>query len=596
MKHKEKSLANNAELMSEETIDALFTALKNRKNFILEAGAGAGKTYSLIQALRHILENKADYLPRTDQKVACLTYTRVARDEIKARTDEDPTIFADTLHGFLWEMISPYQKALASALPSLKNWQLVHEQRPDFKELPVVYDLGIRGIHQDRITLHHDDIPELAIQLFGNEKFRSLIADRFPVIFIDEYQDTPLGLADAILSGWDSDRITPIVGFFGDHWQQIYDKTCGAIKHSSLEYIPKNANFRSDKSVVDFLNHLRPELPQAPKANAESGTVTIFHTNEWPGKRLTRSWKGQISHEATQSCLRWVQEDSRISVWAKDSKNLKVLMLTHRAIANELGYPSLPEIFHYNDAFTHKEDPVIEFLVDTLEPAIQAFVERKFGELFRILGSKGPTLRAPKDKQLWVKFFESLNSKSITGTVGDVLELSRQQSFFAIPTKVADRHRQLTESLQVLTPDETFEKPRSLDEYEKLLAVPYAEIRALRQYFEDGSLFSTQHAVKGAEFDDVIVVVGRGWSKYNFAKMIADHNSEQLQNSTFQHSRNLFYVAASRAKHNLAFLFVQELSDDAIRNLNDWAGQENVISISFDEPGLRHTLMEFEQR
>jgi DNA helicase-2/ATP-dependent DNA helicase PcrA len=115
------SVSDNAERASEEALNTLFTALDDRRNFKLEAGAGAGKTYSLIQALRRILENKSAYLPRSDQRVACLTYTKVARDEIKARTDEDPAIFADTLHGFLWEMISPYQKALRAALRASKS-------------------------------------------------------------------------------------------------------------------------------------------------------------------------------------------------------------------------------------------------------------------------------------------------------------------------------------------------------------------------------------------------------------------------------------------------------------------------------------------
>lgn len=585
----DSTVADNAERASEEALAALFTALDNRMNFKLEAGAGAGKTYSLIQALRHIRENKSIYLPRNDQRVACLTYTKVARDEIKARTDEDPVIFADTLHGFLWEMISPYQKALNAALRSSVSWQKRLAENPDISGLAIEYDLGIPGLHEDRITLHHHDIPEFAIQLFGNEKFRSLITDRFPVIFIDEYQDTPSGLAEAFLSGHGEDRTSSVVGFFGDHWQQIYDKTCGSIEHSSLTSIPKNANFRSDRSVVDFLNKLRPELPQAPRADASEGTVTVYHSNTWPGVRQGKNWKGQISPEATQACLEWLQHASPSSTWIQNSKDLKVLMLTHATIANELGYPSLPRVFGSNDAFANKEDPVIEYLVDTVEPAMQAFSEHKYGELFRLLGSKRPTLTAPTDKHRWTEYFDSLISTSNTGTIGDVLDLLNSQNLFSVPTQVARRERELKEALLALGQEEELEAPRKLVEHWALRSVPHAETRALRSYLEDSTVFSTKHSVKGAEFDDVIVLVGRGWTKYDFAKMIAAHapqsNPELKQAGSFQHSRNLFYVSASRAKHNLAFLFVQELGDDAVAVLEDWAGQENVISIDFDETG-----------
>lgn len=478
----DSNVADNAERASEEALATLFAALDSRRNFKLEAGAGAGKTYSLIQALRRILKNKSVYLPRSDQRVACLTYTKVARDEIKARTDEDPAIFADTLHGFLWEMISPYQKALAAALRSSESWQERLAENPDISGLAIEYDLGIRGLHEDRITLHHNDIPEFAIQLFGNEKFRSLITDRFPIVFIDEYQDTPSGLAEAVLPGHGEDRTSPVVGFFGDHWQQIYDRTCGSIEHSSLTSIPKNANFRSDRSIVDFLNKLRPELPQAPRADADEGTVTVYHSNTWPGTRLGRNWKGQISQEATQACLEWLQRASPSSTWIQNSKDLKVLMLTHATIANELGYPSLPGVFSSNDSFANKEDTVIEFLVDTVEPAMQAFSEHKYGKLFRLLGSKRPTLTAPKDKHRWSECFDSLISTSSTGTIGDVLDLLNSQNLFSVPTRVIKRGRDLEEALLALGPGEELEEPRKLVEHRSLRSVPYAEIGALRSY------------------------------------------------------------------------------------------------------------------
>ncbi|WP_222440174.1 UvrD-helicase domain-containing protein [Arthrobacter alpinus] len=587
MIHLDGAVANTAEQASKVALAAVFSALEGRSNFKVEAGAGAGKTYTLIQALKHILGNKGVYLPRSDQRVACLTYTKVARDEIKARTDENPSIFADTLHGFLWEMISPFQKALASSLQTSEAWSDMLSENPDIDGLAIDYDLGIRGVYEDRVALHHDDIPAFAIQLFGNKKFRSLITDRFPVIFIDEYQDTPAGLVEAVLSGHGADRTSPVVGFFGDHWQQIYDRTCGSIEHSTLTSIPKNANFRSDRSVVNFLNHLRPELPQAPRDEAGDGTVTIYHTNSWPGTRLGRNWKGQISHEATQACLAWIQTASRSSTWIRESKDLKVLMLTHATIANELGYPSLPRIFRYNDAFAKKEDPVVEYLVDTIEPALQAFKDHKYGELFRTLGSKKPTLRAPKDKILWTGFFDSLAKASIGGTVGDVLDLLGSQQMFSVPTRVTKRESELQEALSALGPDAELQEPRKLVEHHAFRMVPYLEVQALHSYLDDETIFSTKHSVKGAEFDDVVVVVGRGWTKYDFAKMLSAHAPQGdpalRQASSFEPSRNLFYVSASRAKHNLVLLFVQELNDDALAVLTDWSGQDNIVSIEFDD-------------
>ncbi|MHA2789822.1 UvrD-helicase domain-containing protein [Corynebacterium sp. S7] len=585
---------NTAEQAGKEALAAVFYSLEERRNFKLEAGAGAGKTYSLIQALKHILARRSTYLPRGDQRIACLTFTKVARDEIIARTDESPFIFADTLHGFLWEMIRPFQKSLQASLLQSEAWAKILEEGQEINELPIDYELGFRSINEEKITLHHEDIPTFAIELFGNSKFRTLITDRFPIIFIDEYQDTPAGLAEAMLSGEGTNHRSPVIGFFGDHWQQIYDRTCGSIDHPTLTAIPKNANFRSDRSIVSFLNHLRPELAQKPTSDATNGSVTVYHTNEWPGTRLAGHWKGQISHEATRACLSWLNPVTSIGEHSHGADTLKILMLTHTTIANELGYSTLPTVFERNDAFIRKEDPVIEYLIDTIEPALGSFERHRFGDLFDVLGGRRPILGSPRDKVRWNDFFHQLISTSENGTVGDMLDLLVKQSLFALPTRVGKREQELREALETLSPGEELKTPRRLVEHQKLRAVAYTEIRALNEYLSDSTVFSTKHAVKGAEFDDVIVVLGRGWSRYDFSKMLSNYprrdDLDERERTSFERSRNLFYVAASRAKHNLSLLFVQKLDENALATLTAWVGRENVISIEFaDETTLSLT-------
>src|SRR5690625_2961016 len=125
---------------------AVFEALDSREHFKLEAGAGAGKTTSLIAALKRVLADRKSYLSRDDQQVACLTYTRVARDQIIERTDASPYILADTLHGFLWEIISPYQTALGQALLLSEKWKDKLSGRTTLEGFEISYDFGIRSI------------------------------------------------------------------------------------------------------------------------------------------------------------------------------------------------------------------------------------------------------------------------------------------------------------------------------------------------------------------------------------------------------------------------------------------------------------------
>lgn len=333
-----------AEQESQKTLRDILAALEGRSNFKLEAGAGAGKTYSLIETLRHILSNRSEYLPRDGQRVACITYTNVARNEIIRRTDSSPHVFAETIHGFLWETISRFRKSLLHEIETLPGFARLLEDQTSLQDYSVSYDLGFRSVDEHTIRLHHDDVPTLAARLFVKPKFRRLVADRFPIVLVDEYQDTPAGLAEALLGERSSFSGESTYGFFGDHWQQIYDKTCGSIDHLPVKPIQKRANWRSSQAVVALLNNMRPELPQATVADSINGTVTVYHTNNWTGPRGTHSKKGQIPDRALKETLHWVSEDARLRHGKEATGPTKILMLTHSSIAAELGFGVLIDL------------------------------------------------------------------------------------------------------------------------------------------------------------------------------------------------------------------------------------------------------------
>ena len=101
--------------------------------------------------------------------------------------------------------------------------------------------------------------------------------------------------------------------------------------------------------------------------------------------------------------------------------------------------------------------------------------------------------------------------------------------------------------------------PRPLKELDHLHAVPYQEIVALCSYLSGHSPFETKHGVKGAEFDNVLVVVGRGWNRYNFSPDARTGSRSPRyspdRHGAFERNRNLFYVTCSRPKKRLAVLF-----------------------------------------
>ena len=76
---------NPAEEASRKALAEVYGCLERKESFLVEAGAGAGKTYTLVKALHFLMDRYQHILPQRHQKIACITFTNVAKDEIDAR-------------------------------------------------------------------------------------------------------------------------------------------------------------------------------------------------------------------------------------------------------------------------------------------------------------------------------------------------------------------------------------------------------------------------------------------------------------------------------------------------------------------------------
>ena len=90
--------------------------LEAHESFISEAGAGSGKTGTLIAALTYLLGAKAKELLQSGQQIVCITYTNVAVNEIMSRINRDPLVRVSTIHDFLWSVIGKFQNELRAGI------------------------------------------------------------------------------------------------------------------------------------------------------------------------------------------------------------------------------------------------------------------------------------------------------------------------------------------------------------------------------------------------------------------------------------------------------------------------------------------------
>ncbi len=558
--------AQQAQLKIDEALDA-------GHSFRLEAGAGAGKTYSLAAALKRLIKERGPALVQSGQKVACITFTEVARNEIAQEIEDHPAILVDTIHGFSWAFLRQFQKALRDSLAGMEERKEKIEQGGGVGTKPVDYDFGFFGVNADKITLNHDDIPELMAKLLYQEKFRRILGQQFPVIFIDEYQDTHRHFMESITNNFLKPATGPLVGLFGDHWQTIYRSEYELAQYP-IEEIAKGSNFRSVPAVVDVLNKLRPELQQAVHDTEAKGEARFFHTNSYRGDRTSdRHSKEDLPPDLARKTREALTQRLQNEGW--DMSKTKVLMLTHNVLAAEQGYPNIADIFSgRTDLFAKKEDPTIKFFAEVVEPMCASYASSRYGEMFKILGS-GPAIAKHEDKANWRRDMDALQKLRAEGTIGQVIDCLQSTKRPSPPDRVLRREEELRALDDAPIPEES----SALQRYRKLRDVPYREVIEVVKFIEKQTSFATQHSVKGAEFENVLVVLGGGWNHYNWPQLLELIHTKALNAKNtkgFYRARNLFYVSISRPMTRLAVLATQTIPAPALEAVSHLFGAVNV--------------------
>lgn len=95
-----------------ETLNEIFKSIDNNRSIIFNSGAGAGKTYALIESLKYVIRNYEKKLKKHNQKIICITYTNIATREVKERLGNTDLVLVSTIHERIWDLIKDYQKEL----------------------------------------------------------------------------------------------------------------------------------------------------------------------------------------------------------------------------------------------------------------------------------------------------------------------------------------------------------------------------------------------------------------------------------------------------------------------------------------------------
>ena len=559
-----KEVVDEANNIDEKIIETLCA----KQSFCVEAGAGSGKTYSLMKVIEWLQKNKSLEYKRDGKKVACLTFTNAAVDVIQSRLQNDSFIAPSTIHNFAWNTIKQFQEKI---IDILANNSLLPEDCDKEKIQTVQYTLGIKYFSEEDdycLYLGHNDILKLFSSMLDNTKFQKILANRYPIILIDEYQDSNKEIIDKFINYYISKESGIQFGFFGDSWQTIYgtNGACGEIKDEHLTVIDKTVNFRSTTPIVNVLNRIRPDLPQESALNDSTGNVIVITTNNYKGQRRNeRNFIGDLPRDTAEAYVNGIKEkfDKAIS----NKEKIKVLMLTHRILADQQGYPSLFELL--GDGLKNGDDILLCYLRDTIFPLINSINENDMIGICDILKISKYPIQTKGDKKKWNEL-KNVFGEIDDQTIFELLSIFIERKLLSLPQKIDDIYKKMKSDSS-----ENYQK----GSYKQLKDIKVLEFKKAVAFISPESQFSTDHGVKGEEYESVLFVIGRGWNLYQFDQWMPREKEDlcDKDKKSFERNRNLFYVCCSRAKRNLILLVTIPLEGAFKQYLEDLVGSENII-------------------
>ena len=337
--------------------------------FVMVAGAGSGKTTSLVKALAHLSLTRAPDMRRRGHKVACITYTEVAVGEIWNDVGNDALFHVSTIHSFLWTAVRPFQRDLRQWVVGRIGEKIVgaqtkldkprttaktkesaardierYQRQRDALGNVVRFKYATGSDYANGI-LGHDDILKIGPALIEEHSLlRILIAKQFPFIFVDESQDTNPAFVAALRQVANSVEVEFCLGFFGDPMQKIYTTGAGPIElGDGWSKITKPENFRCPKRVLDVTNRIRADddgiqqvrgrmIERNGDLESVDGTARLFIL---PADSQRTERVAQVRQ--------WLAKANKDAQWQSDDHDadVRVLVLVHRMAARRLGFPNL---------------------------------------------------------------------------------------------------------------------------------------------------------------------------------------------------------------------------------------------------------------
>ncbi|GLR75375.1 UvrD-helicase domain-containing protein [Aliivibrio sifiae] len=571
--------------------------LDNPKSFLLFAGAGSGKTRTLVNVLQEIRENNLGRLIQNGQRVGVITYTNAACNEIQRRLSYDPLFHVSTIHSFVWEMIKPFTEDIKGWLKTklsadIEDLNLKISKARDINgktaqqnirkreskvtrldELRLVkkFSYSPTSNRAERGTVSHEEVIQITATLLNESQLlQNILTNRYPILLIDESQDTRKELMEAFIQTQSLNCSKFSLGLFGDLMQRIY----GGGKHDLESSLPddwktplKTINYRCPQRVIELINSIREEddkKKQEPKAGASLGIVRLFIIDS----DTVRERDVEASIRAKMSAI------SDDSFWLEPNK-IKALTLEH-AMAAIRGnfdkfYLPLATVDSLRDSLLNGTNVSLRFLCNSLLPLVNAIRVRDEFAIASIIKKYSGVISSNNvdfclDPILTLKNTDKSVDKvrvivsKLDPPLAQVLRLIKDCKLLYIPDEL--------NVLLVGSSDETNDEEeenlskRSIAWNQAFLA-PISHLENYALYINEELGYGTHQGVKGLEFERVMAIMDDNSANgflFRYEKLFGAQelsqtdirNQSEGKDSVLSRTRRLFYVICSRAEKSLA--------------------------------------------
>ena len=588
-------------------IERCFSA-SSPKNFFVFAGAGSGKTRSLINTLNFLDKEQGEKLLMKGKQIAVITYTNAACDEISRRLQYKSIFSVSTIHSFLWELIKNYQvdiktwimESVQKEIEELKQKQTktsrgkAGEKRAETIKKKTERLAKIRSIQKfsynpngDNVgydSLSHSEVIKMSTEFIATEPtMQDILTSKYPILLIDESQDTKKELIDALLIVCEKYGEKFIVGMFGDTMQKIYNDG----KDNLAKCIPDNwvkpvkiMNHRSAKRIVTLANSIRSSVDdqkQQARSDAEEGIVRLFITSKSNNKEYVEKRVAEMM----------VQDTGDIG-W-NDEEDYKSLILEHHMAASRFGfselYMPLSNSKKFDTSLREGSIPELSILSKIVFPLLVAYQSGNDFEVAKIIRKNSPLLNKEvfitglnnqvellRKAEEAVELLMKLWNDGKVPTCLEVLKSIRDTELFKVGNRV-------DEVLADYSQDEN-EKITAL---RTALSAPFYELERYALYVSDNTRFATHQGVKGLEFPRVMVILDDAQARgflFSYEKLFGvkaqsdtdEKNAHDGKDTSITRTARLFYVACTRAKKSLAIVAYTE-NEEMVRDTalaNGW--------------------------